>query len=104
MLEKKKIFALIVLTFTILPAIAQAMSLSTLQKKNFVELNPGQTAEFTVLFWNLENNPTPMSLKVKEAPDDWIVIIRPEEFLLNKSKIGPPYDGDEYIGIPGVEM
>lgn len=100
-MKNKSYLAFIIIAFIIFPTIAQAMSLSTLQKKNFAEIKQGETAEFTVLFWNIEE-PIPISLKLKRAPDNWVIIIKPQEFSLNKSKIGPPYDGDEYIGIPGI--
>lgn len=103
MIEKKKMLVFILLAFTIFPTITQALSLNTVQKKKSAEIEQGETAKFTVLFWNFEDRPTPISLKIRQAPDDWVVIIRPQEFLLNKSKIGPPYDNDkEYVGIPGA--
>ena len=102
MMEKKKLFVSILLVFVILPTIVQATTLSSVQKKRFVEVRQGDTAEFTVLFWNLEDDHLFLSFKPREYPENWVVMVRPDEVLLEKSHIGPPYEGEEYIGIPGV--
>jgi len=66
--------------------IIQAINLSTLQKNNYSRVKPGETTEFTILFWNVEDSAFSISLKVTQAPEDMIVIIRPKEFMLNSSE------------------
>jgi hypothetical protein len=82
--------------------IVQAVNLGTVPKKDYLKVESGQTAEFTLLFWNLENSSTPIKLETKQLPEKWTVIIKPEEFLLNQTlPENPPYnDGSEYIGLP----
>jgi hypothetical protein len=77
---------------------AQALSLGSLQKENFSVLEKGKTKEFTLLLWNLENSSCFVKLEAT-YPEDLVVVIQPNEFLLNSSKIGPPYEEGEYVKI-----
>ena len=80
----------------------QAITLGVVQKKNFVEVDPGKTVQLVILFWNRGNSSYPVKIEKKQAPDDWVVLIRSDDFVLDQSKSGPPYDEGEYIGLPGI--
>jgi hypothetical protein len=93
MVEINKI--LIIIIFLILiSSDAYAINLGSVEKNNFAEIFNGESAKFTILFWNSESEPYGVKLLVKDSPKDWIVIIDPDEFTLNKSI------GEEYINLP----
>jgi hypothetical protein len=60
--------------------IPDVKALGTLQKKNYLEIEPGQIAEFGILFWDSES--TEVELEEKITPKDWIVIVEPKKFVL----------------------
>jgi len=91
-----------ILIFLIALDKAQAIGFGTVQKVFFANITQGETADSTILLWNTEDTPVQITMHMKQAPDSWIVEVRPERFLLNKSKLGPPYDDGEYIGLPGI--
>ena len=93
------IFALIMYSVA-LPNAAQAINLGSVAKKNFAEVEQGETAEFTILFWNMDASSYMLALSAERAPKKWTVIIAPEKIIMNQSKIGPPYDEGEYINSP----
>ena len=95
----QKIFLAVFLFLSALPVAAQAISLGTLQKNDFATTGKGYTTEFTILFWNVEDSPSLVKLEAK-SPEEFAVIIQPSLFLLNQSKIGPPYDDAEYVYLP----
>lgn len=90
------IFAML-MSSVALPNVAQAISLSSVAKKNFARIQQGETAEFTLLFWNIEDFSYVLTLSTEQAPENWTVIIAPEKIIMNQSKIGPPYDEGEYV-------
>ena len=66
--------------------IVQTINLSAIQKDNYSKVSQGGTTEFTILFWNVENSPFPINLKVTQAPENMVIIIKPNEFILNSSE------------------
>jgi hypothetical protein len=86
---------LVFVIFVLFVPIAQAIG--TLQKKGYFELSPGQTAEFVVLFWNSDELPTAVELNVKDVPENFIVIVEPKKFVLDKN-----ITSSEVIGVPNV--
>ncbi|MEM7819074.1 MAG: hypothetical protein QW403_02950, partial [Candidatus Aenigmatarchaeota archaeon] len=91
---KEKIF--IAIFFLLLIPSAKALSFGSLQKSSYAEMVKGETKEFTLLFWNLENSSCFVTLE-PFSPESFVVIVEPKEFLLNASKIGPPYEEGEYV-------
>ncbi|MEM5882978.1 MAG: hypothetical protein QXQ77_01920 [Candidatus Aenigmatarchaeota archaeon] len=87
---------LIAIFFFLLIPSAKALSFWGLQKSSYAEMKNGETKEFILLFWNLENSSCFVTLESFQ-PESFLVIIEPEEFLLNASKIGPPYEEGEYV-------
>lgn len=73
---------------------AFALNMGTVVKNDFSIITVNESAKFTVLFWNTENENYRVKLDVKEAPEKWIVIIDPNYFILNSSF------GKEYIKLP----
>jgi len=73
---KKILFVIILIIF-----IPDVKALGTLQKKNYLEMEPGQIAEFGILFWGSE--PTEIGLEEKITPKDWIIIVEPKKFVLD---------------------
>ncbi|MEM5794216.1 MAG: hypothetical protein QXS48_01805 [Candidatus Aenigmatarchaeota archaeon] len=92
-MKEKILIAIIFLLF--IPS-AKALSFGSLQKGNYAEMVKGETKEFTLLFWNLENSPCLVTLE-PFSQESFVVIVEPKEFLLNASKIGPPYEEGEYV-------
>lgn len=76
---KKVIFAFLIL----IVFIPNVKALGTLQKTSYLEIKPGQIAEFGILFWDSE--PTEIELKEKNVPENWIIIMEPKKFVLNDS-------------------
>jgi len=99
-IKYNKFIVFLVLSFFLFPSLVQ--SLGTLQKNNFAEIKAGDSYKFKVLFWNREVPTTPVKLIVKQAPEGWVVIVRPDEFILNQSRPeSPPYqEGIEYLSLP----
>ncbi|MEM7825373.1 MAG: hypothetical protein QW412_00755 [Candidatus Aenigmatarchaeota archaeon] len=91
---KEKIFILI---FILILIPSKAFGFGSLQKSSFAEMTRGETKEFVILFWNLES----YSFVTLEpiSPEGFVVIIEPKEFLLNSSRIGPPYEDGEYVNL-----
>jgi len=85
---------IIILLFIILPTKIYAINLGSVVKNNFVEITNTESAKFTMLFWNIENESYNIRLSIKDAPKDWIILTDPTEFILNKSI------GEEYITLP----
>ncbi len=74
-----------------------AINLGSVAKNKFAEISNDESVKFKMLFWNVENESYTMKLSVKEAPKDWVIIIDPNEFILNKSI------GEEYIKLPHIK-
>lgn len=74
-----------------------AINLGSAVKNNFAEIPITESAKFTLLFWNTENETYTMRLSATDYPDEWTIIIDPEEFPLNRST------GEEYISLPYSE-
>jgi len=73
---KKILFILMILVMFI----SNVKALGTLQKKNYLEIEPGQIAEFDILFWDSES--TEIELEERVIPKNWIVIVEPKKFVL----------------------
>jgi len=86
----------VILFFILLSPEVYAISLGSTAKNKFAEISDVESVKFKMLFWNVEEEPYTVELSVKEAPKDWIVIIDPDEFILNKSI------GEEYIKLPYI--
>jgi len=97
-----RIKLIVLILILLIPSVVQAISLGVVQKSNFVEVDPGNTVQFTMLLWNRESFSYPVTLEKKQVPDGWVVLIRPNDFVLDPSKRGPPYDEGEYIGLPDI--
>ena len=89
-----KLFRVIILFSLLLSSGAYAISMGSVVKNNFEKIANGESAKFTLLFWNIENESYRVILNVREIPHDWIVIIEPNNFVLNASV------GEEYIKLP----
>jgi len=87
----------IILFFILLSSEVYAINFGSIAKNEFAEISNGKSTKFKMLFWNIENESYTVKLSIKEAPKDWIVIIDPNEFVLNKSI------GEEYIKLPYME-
>lgn len=85
---------MIILFLILISSNACAINLGSVEKNNFAEISDDESAKFTMLFWNSESEPYGVKLLVKDFPENWIVIIDPDEFILNKSV------GEEYINLP----
>jgi len=86
--------SVIILFLILLASKAYAINLGSVAKNNFAETSSGESTKFTMLFWNAESKSYDVRLSVKEYPKDWIVIVDPAEFVLDKSV------GEEYVSLP----
>jgi len=89
-----KIFKATFLFLIIFSTSAFALNLGTLVNNDYVKLSVNESARFKVLFWNIENESYKIQLNVKEAPEDWTIIIEPNNFVLNSTF------GKEYFKLP----
>ena len=87
-----KIF--VILFLILLSSEVYAVNLGSVAKNKFAEISDSESVKFKMLFWNAEDESYTMKLTIKEAPKDWIIIIDPNEFVLNKTI------GEEYINLP----
>jgi hypothetical protein len=89
-----------IMFFILLPIAVQSINLGVLQKNTESNVRRGETAEFTIFFWSIEDSPSLIKLRVKESPENMSVIIKPDEFLLNSST--GDYSGGEreYVNTP----
>ena len=85
---------LVILLLAMLSSNAYALSLGSIAKNDFAEISLGKSAKFQMLFWNPENDSYIVRMSVEYAPQDWTIIIDPNEFVLNNSV------GEEYISLP----
>lgn len=89
-----KLLNVIILFLMLFSTGTYAISMGTLVKSDLKQISINESAKFTLLFWNIENESYRVKLGVKEAPENWIVIINPNNFELNSSV------GKEYIKLP----
>jgi len=98
---KKQFFMIVLFTILFLP-IVEPINLSTIQKNQYSQVRIGESTEFIVLFWNTENYTFPIELSVKQAPENFSIIIRPEKFMIEPSLVNSlPAEADkEYVDTP----
>ena len=77
---------LLCLFFLLVLSPAYSLRLGTLSKADFAVVEQGKTAEFTVLFWSLDNESYPVSLSAEDVPEKMEVIISPKNFMLGQSE------------------
>jgi hypothetical protein len=78
-----KQICLTALVFLLLAQSVEAMNLGTVIKQGMQTVTVGESAKFTILFWNSEYETYKVRLEADDVPEDWQVIIQPEEFLLD---------------------
>jgi hypothetical protein len=80
--------------FILLSSRVYAINFGSIVNEDYAEITNEGSVKFKMLFWNVESESYTLKLSVKESPEDWITIIDPDEFVLNKSV------GEEYIKLP----
>ncbi len=100
----EKLLNLTILSFFILLPSVEAISLGTLVKNDFVAVKQNESAKFIILFWNVENSSYIVETKVESSPENWIIIVNPERFLLDSTtgseSIFLPYQKDPVRAFP----
>jgi uncharacterized membrane protein len=89
-----KLFEVIILFSLLLSSGAYAISMGSVVKNDFEKITSSESAKFTLLFWNIDKESYRVRLDIRELPNDWIIIIEPNNFILNASV------GKEYINLP----
>jgi len=79
--------------FALLASEVYAINLGSVVKNDFVKINHDESAKFTILLWNSENEPYDLKLEVKDAPKNWLVIIDPDVISISKET------GNEFISL-----
>lgn len=100
MIKKINVFVIaFMLTCFSLQIIAYGISMAAFTENNHALVNRDETAEFFILFWNPENGPFPIRLKATEVPEGLVVIIKPNDFMLNSSLVTefPAEKGRNYV-------
>lgn len=100
MSEMKSVFIVfIIFSFLLLQAKSYALGFEASLENPISSVRRGETAEFTILFWNTQNSSIPIQLRAKSVPDGMSVLILPDHFLLNYSKVTkfPAEKGRIYI-------
>jgi uncharacterized membrane protein len=83
-----------VLLLILLSSRAYAINFGSVVRSDYAEATSDESVKFTMLFWNAEDESYITELSVQSAPEGWVVIIDPDEFVLNKTT------GEEYIKLP----
>lgn len=78
---------------------ADAFNLGMLQKSSSVNVSAGDTTTFRVLFWNADEIGYTLSINKINVPENWLILIHPNHFLLNNS----PKEFVERIYLPGAK-
>lgn len=95
---RKFLIISLILIFLILLENVSSISLGSLVKNNQAELNPNESAEFTLLLWNSGESPIVVKFKEKSLPNDWFVIFKSKEIVLEPAKPEQnPQEGFNYI-------
>jgi len=81
------IITISIITTLLLPGTIEGIQLGSLAKSTHIEVAPGERATFTILLWTMED-PFPITFSLKNAPEEFTVIIFPKEFELNKTPVG----------------
>lgn len=78
------------------------LSMAAFSEKTSEQVERGETAEFFILFWNPEDEPFPVRLRATEVPEGLIVIITPNDFMLNSSLVTEfsVEKGGHYVNTP----
>ncbi|MEM7821653.1 MAG: hypothetical protein QXX38_02480 [Candidatus Aenigmatarchaeota archaeon] len=92
-----KLSLITILLFLLILSKVEAISLGSVVRKDFAIIKANESAKFEILFWNFEENSYKVQIEVKNAPENWFILIQPKEFLLNSST------GEEYINLPYSE-
>jgi hypothetical protein len=101
----KKIFGIILFFGLVMftSKAIEAASVGTLQKTMEVNVEPGGTAEFIILFWSNDDS-TKVFVETENVPDGWSVIQKPRELFLEKPEAeAGNYGEGNYIRMPGVD-
>jgi len=93
-LKMIKLFKVIFLFSLLLSTGAYAISMGNVVKNDFKKITSSESAKFILLFWNIDKESYRVRLDIRELPNDWIIIIEPNNFILNASV------GKEYIKLP----
>ena len=88
---------IIIMFILILSSRAYAINLGSSQMGSFAEISSSDSAKFSMLFWNADNQTYSVALTTQEYPEGWNVIINPSVFDLNKDT------GDESLALPYMQ-
>lgn len=92
-----RLIEFVIIFLVILSVRVYAINMGSAVKNGFSKINVGESAKFTVLFWNTGNESYELELNA-EQPEDWIIIFNPNNFILNettgKELIKLPYESD----------
>ncbi len=96
-MEKVYKILLIILFFILLSSDVYAINFGAFVKDKTSTIIVGESKKLTAIFWNSADEPYKVILTIDESPNDWIVVLDPSEFILNKTI------GEEYISLPYTE-
>jgi len=97
-----KIQIIFILICIFLP-VARSVNLGSFTRKESATVEPGDSITFEVLFWNLGDESYYLKISENNIPDEWDVLIEPNNFLLHKIEAAePPFDGGKYINLPRI--
>jgi len=76
-----------------------AFNLGTLQKSTVQDASPGDTLQFSILFWNTGDYSYDVGLENIDIPENWTVISNPDNFYLGSTPVG----NIEHIYLPSLK-
>jgi uncharacterized membrane protein len=98
-----KLLSIVILFLLMLSTGTHALSMGALAKNEVSLIAVGESAKFTLLFWNIENDSYTVRLDSK-APEGWASTISPNNFELNasvgKENIRLPYESYDVKATP----
>lgn len=88
-----------IIIFLIIQTFVHGISMSSFVEKDLKQVEKGGTTQFDILFWNPSSNPFRIRLRAIEVPEELIVIIIPNDFMLNSSLVTkfPADKGKHYM-------
>jgi uncharacterized membrane protein len=91
------LLAVFLVIISSIPA-SEAISLGVMQKTTQAQVEPGQTAEFLLVFWNPEDEYIEVSTEIENVPGGWTVVSKPRQISVGKSEVKTDdYGGGNYI-------
>lgn len=93
----KKLILILVVLFSLILKNVYSLSFGSLIKENYAELNQNESKEFIILLWNSGESPINVKFKEKSIPENWFVVFKTEEIVIQPTNIENKEENVEYV-------